>query len=81
MKERPSSELGGSIPALVVGAVAYDPRVITMWEGFKEHFALGALVTFLVTVADVPLFSIGAPFWGLVFGYCASRLLERGDFR
>jgi len=48
---------------------------------FKERFALGALVTFLVTVADVPLFSIGAPFWGLVFGYCASRLLERGDFR
>ncbi len=48
---------------------------------FKDRFALGALVTFLVTVADVPLFSIGAPFWGLVFGYCASRLLERGDFR
>jgi len=48
---------------------------------FKDRFALGALVTFLVTVADVPLFSIGAPFWGLVFGYAASRLLERGDFR
>ena len=48
---------------------------------FKERFALGALVTFLVTVADVPLLNIGAPFWGLVFGYAASRLLERGDFR
>ena len=48
---------------------------------FRERFALGALVTFLVTVADVPIFNIGAPFWGLVFGYCASRLLERGDFR
>jgi benzoate membrane transport protein len=48
---------------------------------FKDRFALGALVTFLVTVADVPLFNIGAPFWGLVFGYAASRLLERGDFR
>jgi benzoate membrane transport protein len=48
---------------------------------FRDRFALGALVTFLVTVADVPIFSIGAPFWGLVFGYCASRLLERGDFR
>jgi len=41
---------------------------------------LGALVTFLVTVADVPILNIGAPFWGLVFGYCASRLLERSDF-
>jgi len=48
---------------------------------FKERFALGALVTFLVTVADIPIFNIGAPFWGLVFGYAASRLLERGDFR
>ena len=47
---------------------------------FRDRFALGALVTFLVTVADVPIFNIGAPFWGLVFGYGASRLLERGDF-
>ncbi len=48
---------------------------------FKDRFALGALVTFLATVADVPLLNIGAPFWGLVLGYAASRLLERGDFR
>ncbi|HEY6239757.1 MAG TPA: benzoate/H(+) symporter BenE family transporter [Burkholderiales bacterium] len=47
---------------------------------FRDRFALGALVTFLVTVADVPILSIGAPFWGLVFGYGASRLLERSDF-
>jgi benzoate membrane transport protein len=48
---------------------------------FNDRFTLGALVTFLVTVADVPIFNIGAPFWGLVIGYAASRLLERGDFR
>jgi phosphonate transport system substrate-binding protein len=24
---------------LRVGAVAYDPKVVTIWEGFKEHFA------------------------------------------
>jgi benzoate membrane transport protein len=47
---------------------------------FKDRFALGALVTFLVTVADIPIFNIGAPFWGLLFGYTVSRLLERGDF-
>ena len=47
---------------------------------FRDRFALGALVTFLVTVADIPMFNVGAPFWGLVFGYAASRLLERGDF-
>ncbi|HWA13741.1 MAG TPA: benzoate/H(+) symporter BenE family transporter [Burkholderiales bacterium] len=47
---------------------------------FRDRFALGALVTFLVTVADIPIFNVGAPFWGLVIGYLASRLLERKDF-
>ena len=47
---------------------------------FRDRFALGALVTFLVTVADVPILNVGAPFWGLVFGYAVSRLLERSDF-
>ena len=23
---------------LILGAVAYDPKVVTIWEGFKEHF-------------------------------------------
>jgi len=47
---------------------------------FRERFTLGALVTFLITVADVPIFNVGAPFWGLVIGYAVSRLLERKDF-
>jgi benzoate membrane transport protein len=48
---------------------------------FRDRFTLGALVTFLVTVADVAIFNIGAAFWGLVAGFAASWLLERGDFR
>jgi benzoate membrane transport protein len=32
---------------------------------------------FLVTVADVQILRIGAPFWGLVFGLAAAWLLER----
>ena len=47
---------------------------------FQGRFTLGALVTFLVTVADIPILNIGAPFWGLVIGYLLSRLLERDDF-
>jgi benzoate membrane transport protein len=47
---------------------------------FRERFTLGALVTFLITVADVPIVNVGAPFWGLVIGYAVSRLLERKDF-
>jgi len=47
---------------------------------FGGRFTLGALVTFLVTVADVAIFNIGAPFWGLVLGVAVAWLLERGDF-
>jgi len=47
---------------------------------FGGKFALGALVTFLVTVADVAIFNIGAAFWGLILGFAVSWLLERKDF-
>lgn len=47
---------------------------------FQGRFAFGALITFLVTAADIPVFNIGAPFSGLVFGFATSWLLERGDF-
>jgi len=47
---------------------------------FRDRFTLGALVAFLVTVADLPLFNIGAAFWGLVAGLAISWLLERADF-
>lgn len=44
---------------------------------FRDRFSFGALICFLVTVADLPIFNIGAPFWGLVFGLAVSRVLER----
>ena len=47
---------------------------------FKDRFTLGALVSFLVTVADMGLLNIGAAFWGLVAGFAVSWLLERHDF-
>ncbi len=47
---------------------------------FGSRFTLGALITFVVTIADYAIFNIGAPFWGLVFGLLTSWLLERGDF-
>jgi benzoate membrane transport protein len=46
---------------------------------FGGRFSFGALVCFLVTVADVAIFRIGAPFWGLVFGLATTWLLERGE--
>ncbi len=47
---------------------------------FKDRFTLGALVSFLVTVADLAALNIGAAFWGLVAGFAVSWLLEKHDF-
>jgi Uncharacterized protein involved in benzoate metabolism len=47
---------------------------------FGGRFTLGALVTFVVTVADVKILNIGAAFWGLIAGLAVSWLLERVDF-
>jgi len=46
---------------------------------FSGRSGFGALVCFLVTVADVPVFRIGAPFWGLVFGVAASLAVEKSE--
>jgi benzoate membrane transport protein len=71
-------------PAAFIGALAGLAMLRVLQTAFnvafRERFTLGALVTFLVTVADVAIFNIGAPFWGLVIGYAVSRLLERKDF-
>jgi benzoate membrane transport protein len=48
---------------------------------FQGRFALGALVTFFVTVAGIPILNIGAPFWALIAGSLVSLLLERADWR
>lgn len=48
---------------------------------FNGAFTLGATITFLVTVANVPIFSIGAPFWAVLIGLAVSWMLERNDFK
>lgn len=47
---------------------------------FSGRFTLGALVTFVVTVADVPIMNVGSAFWGLLVGLVVSWFLEREDF-
>jgi benzoate membrane transport protein len=47
---------------------------------FAGRFTFGALITFVVTVADIKILNVGAAFWGLVAGFAASWLLERADF-
>lgn len=44
------------------------------------RFTLGALVSLLVTVADISMLNIGASFWALVFGFVVSWLMEKRDY-
>ena len=73
----------GAPPALiaVLGGLAML-RVLgsAFATAFSGRFATGALVSFLVTVADVPLLGIGGAFWGLVGGLAVSALLDRADW-
>jgi len=50
-------------------------------SAFSGRYGFGALVSFLVTVSGITVLNIGAPFWGIVFGYAASRVLEPEHFR
>ena len=49
-------------------------------SAFRDRFTLGALVSFLVTISDLPILGIGAAFWGLLAGFGVSWVLERADF-
>lgn len=71
----------------IIGGLAMLPVLQQAFTaGFGGRFAIGATVSFVVTVTDlipgvdVNLLGIGAPFWGLVFGAATSLLLERRDY-
>jgi benzoate membrane transport protein len=77
--------IGGALPTAFIAGLAGLAMLPVLQsafvESFRGRFTFGALVTLLVTVADIEILGIGSAFWGLVFGYVASRLVERGDFR
>ena len=53
----------------------------TFIVAFSTRYTLGALVTFVVTMSGLTIFTISAAFWGIVIGYAVSRLMEPGDYR
>ena len=77
-------QIGLALPAAFIATLAGIAMIPVLQSafvsGFGGKFSLGALVTFLITVAGVSIFGIGAAFWGLVFGYAVSRIAERRDF-
>ena len=73
--------LPGAFIAVLAGLAMIPVLERAFVAAFSAKFTLGAFVTFLVTVSGIQIFNIGAPFWGLVFGFTISFILERDDFR
>lgn len=67
--------------ATLAGLAMLKVLQLAFATAFQGRHGLGALVAFLVTVAGLPIANIGAPFWGLVLGALASRILEPADFK
>ena len=73
--------LAAGLPTTYIGVLGGLAMLPVLGAAFRSAFSgtleRGALIAFMVTVSGIDLFNIGAPFWGLVFGYAASRLLDR----
>ena len=73
-----------SLPAefiAVLSGLALLPVLLRAFvTAFSGRFQMSALVTLLVTVSEISIWNIGAPFWGLVAGLAVAALIEREDF-
>lgn len=71
-----------AMPVAFVAALGGLAMLRALEGAFRTAFSgahvLAALLTFLVTVAEVTVLNIGAAFWGLVAGVLAHALLARG---
>lgn len=64
------------ITALAVVAML-TPLKNAFLAGFKGSYSTGALVCFLITVSNLTLLGISAPFWGIVIGWAIAHLLDQ----
>jgi benzoate membrane transport protein len=65
-----------SFIAALAGIAMLTPLKNAFVAGFSGAFSTGALVCFLVTVSEITLLGITAPFWGIVFGCLVAWLLD-----
>lgn len=63
--------------AVLAGLAMLGPLRGAFLAAFSGATSFGALVCFLVTVADLTLLGISAPFWGIVCGVVTAALLDR----
>ena len=66
-----------SFIAALAGIAMLTPLKSAFIAGFSGAYSTGALVCFLVTVSEISIVGITAPFWGIVFGCLIGWLLDR----
>lgn len=65
-----------SFIAALAGIAMLTPLKNAFITGFSGPYSTGALVCFLVTVSEISIVGITAPFWGIVFGCLIGWLLD-----
>lgn len=65
-----------SFIAALAGIAMLTPLKNAFIAGFSGGYSTGALVCFLVTVSEISILGITAPFWGIVFGWFVGWLLD-----
>lgn len=67
---------------IVLAGIAMFDVFSTAFRGaFAGKFRYGALVAFFLSVANIPIFNVGAPLWAIIFGVLISLVLEMDDFK
>jgi len=67
--------------AVLTGLAMFDVFGSAFRGAFTGQFKSGAVVAFFITVTNLSILNIGAPFWAIVLGVLTSLLVERGDFK
>lgn len=70
-----------SFIAALAGIAMLTPLKNAFVAGFSGAYTTGALVCFLVTVSEITLLGITAPFWGIVFGCLIAWLMDPRPIR
>lgn len=67
--------------AVLAGLAMFDVFGSAFKGAFNGQFKSGAVVAFFVTVTNVSILNIGAPFWAIILGVMTSLVVERTDFK
>ncbi len=74
-------KLPAAFVAVLAGLALLPVLQKSFVSAFSGKFQMSSLVTLLITVSDITIWKIGAPFWGLVVGLFVAVSIERNDFK